>query len=535
MRTFVPSKIAVPLHLAVLVAYLASRRIAPGDVMAYLPAALIAAGLVVVAALFPAARRGEGVDDARKRVALAFRKDHVTFFGFFAICFVLLQTLNGPRVLRLDARTLEWGFSIAPIRDFPSCFDRLLSLDGAFSLLLVFTAMLVVRDSLGRNGRRILLEQIAAISAALALLGLVSYALAPAEAPAGGFATFADPVAAGVYFVMVFSVACGLLTTELGQKAPSRKKTRFLFVSAVLLFLGAVFSLSALALALAAGVLVVNLAYGLFFLRERALAEKRARLFAVAVVLLAVAAFLHFIAYPGNRVHARIERVFSGPWRTDAQKAEARVMRSVAWRTFSDNRFAGVGTWGCSDPGSFARHVESLDEWEALGDQETRRYSCGNDLLQCLAEYGSLGCLLMAIPFLALLGGIARRIVCAANRTGRAATRGEDGDEDFFDRFPPLAVSLLLAVATAGATSFVFSVFHQPLVFLFWTIALACLFCSLPKPPPKDVARKQRAKAIAAKPRRAVKPADKPAGKPADAAAGDGGTTGTATTTETTP
>ena len=487
MRTFTLSKIAVPLHLAFIVAYLAAVRIAPGEVMAYLPVVWMVLGLLVVAVLFPAAHRGEDVEGARKRSFLSFRKDYASFFGFCGLCFVLFQTLNGPRTLQLNTKTLLWEFSQARVRDFPSCFDQLLSLDGAFGVLLVISAILVIRNSLGRNGRNYLLRAIVAISAVLSLYGLVALALFPAEDLPAGFATITSPVAAGFYFMMVFSVTCGLLTMELGEKHPSRKKTRFLFFSAILIFFGAVFSLSALALGLVCLVLIANLVYGLLFLRERALAEKKMRFFAIGIVLVAIVAFLHFIAYSSNPIHERLSKIFRGPWMTEAEKAETSTLRTVAWRTFADNPFAGVGTWGYSDPDSFARYVKSQDEWQTLSDQGKRYYHCGDDPLQCLAEYGLLGGLFLAIPFLGLIGGILRRGLYAANKSNPISRKADDDEEeDFFDRFSPLAFSLFLAVVVAGGFSFYFSIFRQPLVLVVWTIFLTCLYCFLPKPLPHE-------------------------------------------------
>lgn len=492
MRTFVPSKIAVPLHLAFIVAYLAFVRIAPGEVMAYLPLVWLAAGLVVVSLLFPAARRGEDVEGARERSFLAFRRDYATLFGICALGFTLIQTLNGPRVLQLDMKTLEWEFSAARIRDFPSCFDQILSLDGVFGVLLVMIPMVVIRKSLGRNGRKLLLHSLSAIAAALSLYGLVRYALSPATEVPTGFATFLDPVSAGLFFVMTFSVTCGLLTTELGQKHPSRRMSRFLFACALLTFFGAVFSLSALALVLVVAFLLFHLVYGYLYLRKRALAERKMRFFAIAIVLLAVVAFLHFIAYPENRVHGRIAKVLRGPWVTEPQKIESATLRTIAWRTFADNPFAGVGTWGYSHPASFSRYVKTQEEWTALSNEEKGHYLCGNDALQCLAEYGTLGCLFLVIPFAVLLVGIIKRIVAAAGKYHRVAVEVVDGEEDFFDRYSPLTFSFFLATVVPGVVSFRFSIFHTPLVLVSWTIFLTCFYCFLPKPLPRDKSFVQR-------------------------------------------
>ena len=482
MRAVLPSKVAVPLHLAFIVAYLASVRIAPGEVMAYLPVVWLVVGLIVIALLFPAAHRGEDVEGARMRSFLSFRRDYAILWGVAGVAFILIQTLCGPRVLQLNPKNLVWEFSQARIRDFPSCFDQLLSLDGAFCALLAFSAMFVIRKCLGRNGRTLLLQSIAVIASVLSLYGLIRYATASVENPVVGFATFSRSVEAGLFFTMVFSVCCGLLTTELGQKHLQKKKARLLFVTAVLTYFGAVFSLSALALVLATAVLILNLVYGFLFLRQRTLAERKMRLFAIAIVVLAITAFLHFIAYPENRIHGQIDKVFHGPWTTEAQKAETATLRAVAWRTFADNHFAGVGTWGYSEPASFARYVENDAEWLSLGDQNERHYFCENDFLQCLAEYGTIGCILLGVPFVLLIIGIVRRLISAATKAGCQIPRSEDGDEDFFDRYSPLVFSLFLATVTAGVVSFCFSIFHQPLVFLTWTIFLAMLFCFLPKP-----------------------------------------------------
>ena len=119
MRSFLPSRAVIPLHLAFIASYLAWVQTGPDAIGAYLPIAFLAVGLFEVTLLFPAARCGEDIDEARQRVRRDVFRDPILAFGVIGFLFLVFQTLNGPREIVFDVANGAWDFSTARIRDFP--------------------------------------------------------------------------------------------------------------------------------------------------------------------------------------------------------------------------------------------------------------------------------------------------------------------------------------------------------------------------------------------------------------------------------
>ena len=152
---------------------------------------------------------------------------------------------------------------------------------------------------------------------------------------------------------------------------------------------------------------------------------------------------------------------------------------------FRANVIHGVGTWGYADANCFGKYTKD-DEWEALPDSDVTPALCGNDSMQFLAEYGILGFLIVAAPFLILLFDSLIRIAVEFRPKGGKSSDGamssENESRPFTDRITPLALSLFLAVGATFAVSFFFSVFRQPVVLLSWTIFFAIFPTLIRKP-----------------------------------------------------
>ena len=471
MRSFLLSKVAIPLHLAFIACYLACVRIGPDSILEYLPLAWFAAGLIEIALLFPSARKGEEVYDARRRVRVSILKDPVFLTGVVAFLFLLLQTLNGPRVLVYSRASGSWVFSAARIRDFPACVNQLASVQGLFWNILIIPAVLVVRNALGRKGRLLTLKVLVMVSAFVALYGLIVYnpmATAPRH-----FANFPDGVTAGIYFFMHFCVACALYATEVGMEIRDRFQCHALFAACLLTLAGALYSLSCLTIALAAGALVIVGIYCMVYLSSRLSTAEKMRMTATGLILIGLVAFLHVVGYPQNRIHDCTAKIFSGEWTASAEQADREVRRDVAGRMFRANLIHGVGTWGYADANCFGKYTRD-DEWEALEDSNGTPALCGNDSLQALAEYGVVGFLLVAAPFLILLvESLIRLGVEFRPRGGKSSDSSASSEHEarpFVDRLTPVALAILLAVVAAFAVSFLFSVFRQPLNLFSWAV-----------------------------------------------------------------
>lgn len=486
MRSFLPSRAVVPLHLAFIAAYLACVPTGPDTIGAYLPIAFLAAGLLEVTLLFPAARRGEDIDGARRRVRLDLFRDPVLAFGLLGFLFIVVQTLNGPRELVYDTTKRVWDFSTARVRDFPACVDRLRSTQGIFWLLLVIPAMLAARRGLGRRGRILLFKCLVAVASASAIVSIIIACMPDCDYGQYGFAHFATPISAGMYFLMSFCIADGLYAIEAGAEDQRPWQRRLLIVGCVACAAGALFSLSCLSQVLLVSVFLVLLIYGAFYLGGRLLLAERIRMFVGGLILLGIAAFLNYVAYPENPIRDCLERIATPEeWVTEGQEADRAIRRTVARRMAGDNIWSGVGTWGYADAGCFGKYMED-DDWDALADLELTPQVADTDPLQFLAEYGSIGGVLLATPFALPVLAALWRLVCEFRPRKKTqnvpGTSSIDESHPFTERLSPLALATLLAIAIPVAVSFRFSVFRDPRNLLTLAILASVLPTLLPKP-----------------------------------------------------
>ncbi len=379
----------------------------------------------------------------------------------------------------------SWEFTPARISGLPACISQSGSVQGLFWNILVIPAMLVIGNGLGKKGRTLLLKFLVSISALLALYGLIMCMAARGGLKELPFTTLSDPVTSSLYFFMHFCVATALYVQELGQEIRDRLQVHLLFAACVLNLAGAVFSLSSLGLSLAIGALLLLFIYGSIYLSNRLPTADKMRMMAGGLILIGFVAFLHFIAYPSNPIHACTKKIFSGQWVTPAEKTEHVVLTSVAKRMFKAHAIHGVGTWGYADANCFSTYMED-DEWDALPNQISTPATCNNDLLQFLAEYGFVGCAVLALPYLIIIGtGLGRLAIefrPKLKKSQDSDSSSENEARPFTERLSPLAFSILLAVITPFVVSFHFSVFRSPVILFTWTIFLTVFPTLIRKP-----------------------------------------------------
>lgn len=498
MRSFLLSKIIVPLHLAVIAAFLAWVQPGPENVAAYLPISFLSLGFIVMMLLFPAAKKGEDADDARWRALDNIKSDYVYIFGLLAAAFFILQTLNGPRELIYVRAERAWDYSAPAMRGFPSCLDMLLSVQGLFVVALVFPAVLAIRNSLGKKGRRLAVELLLAVGALLGLYGLYIYAETPSLdsfgvklPPPPSFATFACRSEAGVYFLMNTCAAFGFLFMSMvnDEEGEDKFHIRFLFAVFLVNMIAALFTLSCLSIAVLCIVLLLVAIYTFIYVFLASPGELSLTTVAAIVIICAVSGFLHFVAYPENRLHDCAEKIFSGEWQTSAEKSEHKVMSNAAWRMFSDNAIGGVGVSCYGIKKGFSKYIERK-EWPAVKDPEKPHWRCGNDMAQLLAETGTVGTFLLLAPFLTMAyGAIARMVKVARHGTKyklgwKSKEVATEADKvGIFDILPPDSLAMFVATGSAVAISFFVPVFSSRLNVLTWAVffATACMSLPLPK------------------------------------------------------
>lgn len=465
--------------------------IGEGAISNYLPLALVSLGLLEVSILFPSAKQGEPSDLARTRVSHAIRHDLAVLCGFIAVAFVVFQTLNGPRHMAYNPLLQKWVFTPASIRDFPACVDSLLSIQGAFWFLLTTVAFAIFRCAMGKKSRTRALTAASVVAAFVGLYGIARFCIsANGKADPGTFAHFSSNAEAGFFFIAFFAISAALYLEKLTEPTTSESKSRaprYLALVAFVNFTSVFFTLSSLAIATAVVTFILVLVYGVAYLRDRIGTGSKVRMLAIGLVVIAIGSFLNGVAYPNNPVCKSIVRVVTpGEWLTDAEKAEHKVMRDIAMRMFKANKLGGVGTWGYLNTFCFNSMVKE-DEWELLPEDDSLvGRDSGSDWSMFIAEYGVLGCCLVALPFLIVAATATRRFIAVAfpkraKRDTDSTTGSETERQPFCDIVNPQGMCSFIAILAMFFISSFACVLHHPANLLV-TAILFCMNCqSFPK------------------------------------------------------
>jgi hypothetical protein len=503
---FVLSKTAVLLHLLLLVVFLASGYGRPSALGTYLPLVWLMLAAFEVLLLFPTALKGEQTDGSRERVRRKLLRDPMLYLGVAGILYFACQALNGPCSLAFNSATITWQLRPPPLPGLPSCFDRREAFQGFFWFMPAWTAILAVRHGLSRHGKARLLLAAVAVSAVLAVIGLLQYGMRPpprlwgVPATPHQFGTFDYTGFAGAYFGMMFFVAGGLLIASMTTHA-SILRCRLLFAATLVNLIAATFTLNygAMLFVWCGGLL--GFIYACLYVFHYLTVAERLRSFVVVVVTLGALAFLHFVAYPENAVHARTKALLSGEAMSAVVRGERQVLGRAALSIFKAHPVYGAGTWGYRH--EMGRFLDDED-WSRIAPANQQPITCFNDLLQFLCELGLFGVGLLLLASALLLTPVVRRLYVLLCMTTAQSAQIE---ATRIKRVSPVAVSCLFAVCGVWVVSWFDMPFRNPLVLLTWCLLLAILPGLLPIPKIQDTAlpvRATRSQAGKRSPRRRV-------------------------------
>jgi O-antigen ligase len=291
---------------------------------------------------------------------------------------------------------------------------------------------------------------------------------------------------------MCSCAAFGLLFMEMVKDTEEDDRSgkfniRFLFVAFLVNVAAALFSLSCISIAAMCIALLVIAAYTLVFVIVASPGELGLSTLAAIIILGAVVGFLHFVAYPDNRIHDCTEKIFEGPWMSQEEKAERTALVGAAWRMFGDNAIGGVGASCYGTESGYPKYFGNKD-WAALKDTDVRHWRCGNDFAQLLAEYGVVGTFLLLAPFVALAFMVLARIWMLFRygtkyKQGMKSTTATEADRiGVFEIMPPDALALFVGAAVATGLSFFVPVFGSQLNIYTWAVFFVVASASLPKP-----------------------------------------------------
>lgn len=385
--------------------------------------------LLEVMLCFPQRHAGESTYSARSRVWRHLKTDPImwTALGFSAL--LMIPFVNKALCPLCDYPAIVAGARVeAPVPFLPSCVNRLHHLNVVMWFVPSLVALLAVKHSLLKRGKRCVLEMIVWNGFALAILGFVQNVM-KADAPLWGtfegpkayfFSTFGYPNMGGDYFTTLFALAIGLWRWRfdgirrdemehhshgVNSGPGSFWRKHYMMIPAVVFFFAALTTLSRAAIILVTLLAIVFFMHTFVSIFVTLSKPKRAK--ASAASLFAMIGIAMFAVFFTPDDLQREVNTLDTEAVLDRVTGKGQYHNRVAFEVFKDYPLFGCGGWGY-------RHlcIPRMRPEERL--QMIGGVNVHNDHLQFMAEHGIVGyaCLVAIVVMLLWpLGRIWRALI----------------------------------------------------------------------------------------------------------------------------
>ncbi len=449
---------------------------------------------------FPQRHQGESIYEARERVWVNMRTDPLTWVALSFLVLLCIPFVNKGLCPNCDAWAIAAGAAAEPPVGFlPFCVNRLHHLGVVLWYLPALSAMIAVRHSLTRSGKRLFLEMIVWNGVALAVFGFVQQVMdapGPLWATIDGkpgpyfFSTFGYPNMGGDYFTTMFGLAVAVwrwrvdevsreeaeLQTEgrsLGRRLFWRK--HYMMIAIVITFVGAMSTLSRAAIMLTSALAVIFFIHTAVMFLSRLQKAVRVKAGVYSLLVLVVIAVLASIFMPKD-LKKEVSTIDTNEVLTRVTgKYDALAHQAIElWREYP---IFGCGGWGF-------KHLQITKATE-----EDRRYvgtmgaaNVHNDYIQLLAEHGLIGfgCVTVILFLLLLPVATAWRALSVAARFAHKKSERLPPPQSFFALPAPAFCILATAVATL-IHAFGDCPFRSPAILTMFFAELAAIEGYLPK------------------------------------------------------
>jgi O-antigen ligase len=444
---------------------------------------------------FPQRRSLESISDARARVWKAMSRDPLTYTSIAFMLVLVMPIFNRGLCPVCDYPMILSGADPAPpIPYSPFCVNIREHIGVIVWFVPALTALLAVRHSLSRAGRRMLVHLLVWNGTVLASLGFLQQATG-AKAPfwldipdpVHYFSSFGYPNMAGAFFVALFAVSTGLWQDNVRRHfriahekkvsevesnpaerfCPQWVKTHYMLIPVGLTFFASLATLSRAAIMLAFSILGFWFLYLCLSLFTRQKNIKRIKLHLWMIVGVVFTVVLISVFAP-KEFSAEVTTL-SPTSVADRMTGKAQYHTRVATEIFKDYPLFGVGGWGYKH---FCLGYMTDSERRQL--QTVGGVNVHNDYLQILCEHGIVGGLLLVAAvfmlFLPLFGYWGRTIKIAH------FTKGKDLPKPTaLFCVPAVVVGVLIASAANLVHAFGDCVFRSPAVLSQFLLLLAAV------------------------------------------------------------
>ena len=449
---------------------------------------------------FPQRHTGETTYEARERVWHSLKKDPTTWVvvGFLALLMIPFVNTGLCEICDYTAITFGGKKAEPVIPLIPFCVNRIQHMNVVMWFVPSLTAMLAVRHSLLKRGKRTVLEMIVWNGVGLAVIGAVqqvSGAQGPLwhicdGRPAYFFSTFGYPNMGGDYFTTLFGLSVGLWRWKLElARAESKQKEgdslerhssksfwrrHLLLVPAVLFFFSALTTLSR------AAIILVSLLAVFFFIHSfvsffvRMPKAKRVKASAASMFGLIAIALCTVVFMPDDL--QREVGTLDTTEVLDRVTGKGQYHVRVATEIWKDHLLFGCGGWGY-------KHfcIPKMTDAELRQIQMVGGINVHNDYLQFLAEHGlvGFGCLVALVVLLVWpLGRIWKALMTAIRFT---PPREQPAKPHAIFVLPAPVFCILMTSVATFIHGFADCPFRSPAVLSLFYISLAAMDGFLPR------------------------------------------------------
>ena len=335
--------------------------------------------LVEVMLCFPQRHMGETTYEARARVWDALRHDPACWvsLAFFVILAIPFFNKGLCPSCDYDAIYINGQNPKPMIPFFPFCVDRQEHFNVVLWFVPALTAMLAVRHSLLKRGKRLVLEFIVWNGVAITIIGIVQSGTG-ANFPLWAdlwmdqvhgaktefFSTFGYPNMAGDYFTTLFALAIGawrwnveLVRKEQKERDPDHTthfsfdvylRKHFMLIPAAMFFFSAMMTLSRAAIMLMSLMAVLAVVHAVPCFMKRMHRAKRVLAAVVAVPVLAVVILSTYVFMPNEMLDGLSREIgtLDSQAVADRLSSKGQYHGKVAWEIFKKYPFFGCGGWG---------------------------------------------------------------------------------------------------------------------------------------------------------------------------------------------
>jgi len=420
--------------------------------------------------LLPTIFKAESLVDARKRVVSSIEDDAFTYVGLLFVVLVCIQWLNSGCVLIYFPDADIWKYGSPRFEWLPYSIEPKPALNLLSVVVVLFAGVMVIRNGLGKGGRRFLLEAASLVSGGIAVYTVLKSHMG--VLPYSEWALQPGVCNLGYFFAFWFLIASGWgFTVSRSSPWSGFVRTMLWWGLALVGNLAGLLQFSTgIGVIIFCGLGGVLLSFRMMMLiSQHASVEKKFR-FAMGILLLVslvVGAIVFFL--PASPIKSRVLKVGDAShWSEIGSSRDLRA--NAALKIWEEAPWTGVGPLGFSH--YLGTAIEDV-EWKQF--KMDRRY-VWNDAIQILCEWGVIGSgILIALVIIQLIPLFVRLRNLFTHPEGHKHVAW-----NVFISLDGYIVPSIVALVTLLVYGWFSSLFQCPITFLSWFFVLALLPGLLP-------------------------------------------------------